>query len=57
MIFEEALACPAAQVSIADYARQFDREYVKSLTPKELKDRLVVLGERLVASRRREGHY
>ena len=38
-------------------ALQFDREYVRSLTPNELKDRLVVLGERLVASRRCKARY
>lgn len=39
-------------VKIDGEALQFDREYVRSLTPNELKDRLVVLGETLVASRR-----
>lgn len=37
-------------VKIIGAALQFDREYVRSLTPKELKECLAVLVERLVAS-------
>jgi hypothetical protein len=46
-----------AGVKIDGDALQFDREYVRSLTPNELKDRLVVLGERLVVSRRCKARY
>jgi hypothetical protein len=44
-------------VKIDGDALQFDREHVRSLTPNELKDRLVVLGERLLASRGRKSRF